>query len=266
MRRVDRPAGRNATLPALFATVDPERQRQWEQRRDALVGQAEAAQSEDGVAPTLMFELMQLMAEHESIPRRLVFHPSTNNRELAWSMARIDFWFNDVDGLADEVKSSGGETMPAAFDAIDIGQAQTWPFHERPGTVSVEAHAGGTARLVVRSSGTKPAVAAQSHYAVAMFALDEDEKEGKPLAEPDAEVQAMLDWLALNHHDFMRLNDFAEALALSRWAKSDAASFDAAELGTAVEPVPSPDRIVIGEGPQLPPTNRQSNRASTAPK
>jgi len=49
------------------------------------------------------------------------------------------------------------------------------------------------------------------------FALDGGEIEGRPLAELDADIRPVLDWLAGNHRDFMRLNDFAEALALLRW-------------------------------------------------
>lgn len=243
-----------------YATVDAERTHRWEQKLTALRDRAEAKRSEDDIPPTFLFELMQLESERRSIPRRLVFHPSALSRELAWSMARIDFWFNDIAGLADEVKASNGETMPAQFHAIEIEQAQTWQFHERPGTISIEDRDGGIARLVVRSAGVKPAVAERSHYAVAMFALDEEGPEGSPLAELDAEIQPMLDWLAWNHHDFMRLNDFAEALALLRWAKSGPTTFDHAKLAAAAKRVPSPDRLV-DNAPQLPPPNRRGHGA-----
>jgi hypothetical protein len=32
-----------------------------------------------------------------------------------------------------------------------------------------------------------------------------------------SEVQPLLDWLATNHHDFMRVNDLSEAFAILGW-------------------------------------------------
>jgi hypothetical protein len=58
----------------------------------------------------------------------------------------------------------------------------------------------------------------------------------------------MLDWLATNHHDFMRLNDFSEAFSLLRWLKKANVAHILVDMDGEGPEIATPDRIVIGDG------------------
>jgi len=61
--------------------------------------------------------------------------------------------------------------------------------------------------------------------------------------------QPLLDWLAVNHHDFMRLNDFAEAFSLLRWLRSKQTGVTVIDMDGQGKAITTPDRVVIGDGP-----------------
>ena len=68
---------------------------------------------------------------------------------------------------------------------------------------------------------------------------------------PDMErkVQPLLDWLATRHHDFMRLNDFSESLALLRWLYRTGVAPTVVDMSGDAMAIATPDRVNIGKGP-----------------
>ncbi len=251
-----------------FANVDPKRQHEWEQRRAAMAARIESEDGDEEVSPALFIEALELMREQESIPRRVVFHPSAIGRELAWSMARIDFWFNDIDGLASEAKASTGADMPEEFSEIPIELAQTWQFHERPGAISIEpaAQVGGAARLVVRSVHADSQVAPKSRYAVAM-----SRARGRSGRRPAARRSRPADAAAaqLARAEPPRL-PAPERFPLKRSRCCAGPSRDRPSSTGKDWPSPQkdrlPDRIVIGEGPQLPPRKPTAGGGPASPR
>ena len=84
-----------------------------------------------------------------------------------------------------------------------------------------------------------------------MFAIDES-GEGEEMPKLQEEVQPLLDWLSVNHHDFMRLNDFAGAFALLRWAKSGNVTSLIIDANGEAPIIATPDRVIVGGGPRMP--------------
>jgi hypothetical protein len=202
----------------------------------------------------LLRERNELERQSMAQPRRIVVHPALHGRELAWSTARIDFWFNDIPGLsAESVTTNGGTSMPAPLRNIQIGdRAQTWQFYELDGVISVNPGTGKIGEVSVVSGSAGENSRARSHYGVSMFSFEQgDGEEGRRVEDLEKELQPMLDWLAQNHHDFVRLNDFAEAFALMRWVHSAQVDPLIYDLDGDPEPIVTPDRVVLGEGPRV---------------
>jgi hypothetical protein len=98
----------------------------------------------------------------------------------------------------------------------------------------------------------------RSHFGVSMFALgDTPPKNGERvedgihrLPKLEHEVQPMLDWLSVNHHDFMRLNDFFFAAALVEVKRRpyQHCGFDRTAPTNSY-----PDQVVIGKGTRVGP-------------
>jgi hypothetical protein len=65
------------------------------------------------------------------------------------------------------------------------------------------------------------------------------------------DIQPMLDWLSTNHHDFMRLNDLAEAFSLLRWLNSNGIRVNIVDMAGDWPPIATPDQVVIGKGPGI---------------
>ena len=61
----------------------------------------------------------------------------------------------------------------------------------------------------------------------------------------------MLDWLATNHHDYMRLNDFSESFSLLRWLRSNGTQLEVIDMVGDKARIATPDRVDIGRGPQV---------------
>lgn len=245
-----------------FAVADPARQAELERRAEEFRARLETAGANPDapLPPELELEYTLLMMEARKRPRRIVLHPALFGRELAWSAARIDFWFNDLEGLSTEARlTNGGQPLPQHLLDFDLSEAGTWQFFERQSDVRLTPGTGAVQMLSVLSTGplTESGESARSHFAVSMFALDDEsansstEAEGRRLPEPEARVQPMLDWLATNHHDFIRLNDFSEAFSLLRWLNDEGVAPILVDLDGEDPEIATPNQIVIGEGPKI---------------
>lgn len=194
-------------------------------------------------------------------PKAIVLHPSIIGRELAWSSARIDFWFNDINGLSSEAELiNGGKEMPMQYRNISFSDADTWQFYERDSVVHLSEKDGLSMQLTVLSNGlpgknNDP----RSHFSVSMFKysktlpsgsnLSDDEFDKLP--ELENEIQSMLDWLAVNHHDFIRLNDFSEAFSILRWLKTTGTQLTIIDLDGENKAIATPDNVILGDGPKV---------------
>ena len=239
-----------------FAQPDPARSSALEekwfdlQRRASQVGETDFVQQ-----LAVIEEMTKLQQEAGRLPRRIVIHPSLFGRELAWSVGRVDFWFNDLNGLSQEsAQVNGGTPMPQSLLNLDISQASTWQFYERDGGLTIRKSKAGLGRIAVNSTGGPGQPSVRSHYSVSMFVFEEDggnDPEGRQLPELERAIQPMLDWLAANHHDFMRLNDFSEAFSLLRWVARANVTPILVDFDGEPPPIATPDRVVIGDGPKV---------------
>lgn len=201
-------------------------------------------------------------AESLASERGIVIHPALLGRELGWSAARVDFWFNQLDKLVDEVKQQNpGVTIEDPLDTLP-SEMSTWQFYERAAVISIDTRAGTVPELMVKSgasSGSRfdESMSRRSHFAVSIFS-----NEGVPSSiqaedgfyrRPDmeAQVQPLLDWLATRHHDFMRLNDFSEAFSLLRWLKRGNVAPAIVDMAGDGRGIATPDRVNIGKGPSV---------------
>jgi hypothetical protein len=197
--------------------------------------------------------------------RGVVTHPAIFGRELAWSAVRIDFGFNRMDRLSTEsAMMNGGHPMPASLKALPLSKASTWQFFEQDSLFRLGPKEGRARRLEVISipPGSKPApgdphVRSRSHFGISMFGEDAP-PDAKPvedglfrLEDLETEVQPLLDWLATNHHDYMRLNDLSEAFSLLRWLRSAQAKITILDMNGQGQAIATPDRVEIGHGPRV---------------
>lgn len=214
--------------------------------RDSIVDQSDTA--------SLLLEVMQLQISAAKLPRRIVIHPALHGRELAWAAARVDFWFNDLEGLSEEASEfNDGKPIPAELLGIDVGQASTWQFYERDSSLSIEFRQGDLGEVKAGRSGAGESNDTISHFAVSMFVFNEDDEtgEGRQLPELEKELQPLLDWLATNHPDFIRVNDYSEAFSILRWLQREQLPLTVLDLMGPPPPIATPDRIVVGEGPKV---------------
>jgi hypothetical protein len=246
-----------------FAVPDPQRRAELERRTDELMRRAREATAADPDTPVpfeMELEAAQLQMETDQEPRRIVHHPALFGRELAWSAARIDFALINLETLSTEASiTNGGQPLPSYLLDFDVSEAGTWQFFERQGDVRLVPGTGGLQRLSVVSSGplSNSGESTRSHFAISMFALDNQdptglvETEGRRLPELESRLQPMLDWLATNHHDFIRLNDFSEALSLLRWLKGEGVAPILVDLDGEGPEIATPNQMVIGVGPKI---------------
>jgi hypothetical protein len=220
----------------------------------ALRYQAAAFSDDAAEMAEVESELMALGDQANSIPRRLVFHPSLYGTELAWAVARVDFWFNDLQQLREEAEvANGGKTAPDGIFDVDVQGAQTWQFFERDSQISLTGGKGKIGSVSVLSNGSL------NHYGISMFVFEEQaglvgngaELEGRRLEALEVEIQPMLDWLSENHPDFMRLNDFSEAFTIARWAHAADVTPLIMGLNGKPETLAMPDSTIIGRGPKV---------------
>jgi hypothetical protein len=195
-----------------------------------------------------------------SSPVDIVTHPAIFGRELAWSAARVDFWFNQLGTLSQEAAMmNGGKLIPEEFRSV-VGRrrAFTWQFFEQDSAVRLGQPEGRARRLIVASTRADwPAGHFRSHFGISMFGRSSgpnaDADGLEPLPQLERDVQPLLDWLAENHHDFMRLNDFSEAFSLLRWLGSMRTPVAVLDMDGQGEAIATPDRVVRDKGPEVGP-------------
>lgn len=199
----------------------------------------------------LIVDVETLQKKSATQPRGIVLHPSLWGRELAWSTARVDFWFNQTDQLKKEAQLTGGDQqMPESLQHISLMGAVTWQFYERDAVISLGGSSAGIPTFQVDSQTASK----RSHFGISMFGESKsssDPEDFEPLPNLANKVQPLLDWLAGNHHDFMRLNDFSEAFSLVRWLARFETSVSVVDMDGEGQALATPDRVVIGEGPGL---------------
>lgn len=201
----------------------------------------------------------EVVEELAEIPRGIVIHPAAYGRELAWSAARVDFWFNDLDAVSREgAMLNGGEAMPASLREAWTGTAGTWQFYELDAELSIIESEGLADNLVVRSRTGPSGFGEGRRFSVSLFSFDAEspgasaernEDEGTwRLDGEEVALQPMLDWVFSNHHDFMRLNDFSESLSVLRWLQDSGCEILMID-SVASNPVEmtTPDRVFLGE-------------------
>ena len=216
--------------------------------------------------------------------RRIVIHPALHGSELAWSVARVDFWLNDLSRVSEESRQMSGQAMPFRFRSLSIENAQTWQYMDQETDVVLDSSSSRMPMLGVQSkfSGTAGADSLQSHITVMMYNVPESEQalddriaqferlknrsssngivklpDGTLLNESGEltlmpltrKFQPMMDWLAVNHHDFVRLSDFYESFAILRWAKKSSVSPLIVDLDGFADTIPTPQRVHQSQGP-----------------
>jgi len=99
-------------------------------RSKAKMLEQHAPSSQDKMEQLRSFlEMMSLAEQAKSLPKGIVTHPAIVGRELSWSAARVDFWFNQMDLLSQEATAiNGGQQMPDELRQIRISDADTWQF------------------------------------------------------------------------------------------------------------------------------------------
>ena len=247
----------------IVMSMDPESEIAQDQR-DRILSSAEERMedlhrkdmgSESPDDASFLMELYRIVLETkqklQELPRGIVIHPALHGRELAWSVARVDFWFNDLERLGREGKSISGIMPPASLADAMAGAAQTWQFYERDSRIEIVEGTGPTDSLRVLSPGPE-------HFGVTLFAFDgsppnssaEEVEDGIWLLPNEQEqVQPLVDWALKNHPDFMRLNDYADALSVLRWLDLNRADTRLIILDPdgQAERIATPDRVMIGE-------------------
>lgn len=205
----------------------------------------------------LLIRLIGLLSKQEGSPRDVVIHPALFGRELAWSAVRVDFWFNDTELLSKEAAAmNGGRAMPLELQRIDFSEVVTWQFYEHDVRIRIGGEEGDAVSLVidpVASYGpTRPVGGGAGRFGISMFGESSihDESEELPrLKALEANVQQMLNWLFVNHHDFMRLRDVSDSFAILRWLRAAGASVTAIDMDGQSRAIATPDGVKIGIGP-----------------
>ena len=140
--------------------------------------------------------------------------------------------------------------MPASLRKITFAGAATWQFYERDSVIRLES-SNAKARSLVVASKTGDQENTRSHFGISMFGGSPPDFEQLPKLE--SEVEPLLDWLAVNHHDYMRLNDLSEAFSLLRWLGSTKTPITVIDMDGQGPALATPDRVIIGTGPGVAP-------------
>jgi hypothetical protein len=216
---------------------------------------------EDQTQQIRMFSEFVLKPESEvSVPLSISLHPAISGSELAWSAARVDIWFYQMDLLSEETAAiNGGRPIPTNLRNIPISDASIWIFHERDSVIEMVSTINRKIKLLKVNSNRRwrPQNKTTSHFEISMFAtldnapLDTYQRDVKlhRLPKLSYDTQQLVDWLSTNHHDFMRLNDFSEALSLLRWLRARNAALTVIEIDEQSRPIVTPDHVIISKGP-----------------
>ncbi|MCA8993699.1 MAG: hypothetical protein KDA88_17045 [Planctomycetaceae bacterium] len=184
--------------------------------------------------------------------RGVVLHPAIEGTQLAWSAIRVDFSFGDIRALLRE----SNLISPDKHDiSLDSGiKSPTWQFFELHSTIVVQDEGDQTRSIQVRSNGdligdAKLENPDRSHFGVTMFNVDEMGETHRNNEEEKA-IQPLLNLLAESHPDFMRLNDFSEALSILRWLERERVQVTVIGSQPASRLLPTPDIITVN-GPSV---------------
>ena len=236
-----------------------------EKKLDALEDSSDLSADDDATALVSLFEqyleaqeiYTQAVERMADAPRGIVIHPALHGRELAWSCARIDFWFNDLDTVSAEAALiNGGNPMPPELKSLFTGEADTWQFYELDGKVTILGSPGHTDLLQLQSRVAASEIHdSPTHFAISLFTTDAPSVEATSdyneseavwrLVEEERDLQRTLDWLFANHHDFIRLNDFSEALSILRWLNESGRSLINLSPNSALPLIATPDRVFL---------------------
>jgi hypothetical protein len=160
---------------------------------------------------------------------------------------------------------NGGNPIPENLRKLSISDASTWQFFEQDSIIQLGQPDGRARRLIVTSTRSdnpvsdKSGKASRSHFGISMFG--EHASPGSKRVEDglyrleslESQIQPLLDWLAVNHHDFMRLNDFSEAFSLLRWLHSHKTGVIVVDMDGQGDAIATPDRVEIDKGPRVGP-------------
>lgn len=210
-----------------------------------LVGDEERANMISTVSQLSSIRLARISRELELlraqiIPNGIVVHPAATGFQLAWAAARVDFWFGNLEKAFEEVEKLQTVSRQDR-DLVDLfsGTAGTWQFYERESEISLVEPVRGSdwGTISVRSATTENSeqYVSPSHFSVTLFAVGSVPSSVLAtrvedgiwrLEEEETAVNPLLDWLFLNHPDFIRLNDYSEALSILRWLKEAEVGLD----------------------------------------
>ena len=236
------------------------------ERREEILTTAEAkledlrkkallASEEDRLALVLQaFRIRNTIEEQmQELPRGIVVHPALHGRELAWAAARVDFWFNDLARLSDEAVKLGNTSLKSSLATGFPKSARTWQFYERDSKLTIEASRGPADKLRVLSPD-------DAHFSVSLFSFADSQPSPNALQDEDGvwrlvseekAIQPLLAWALRSHPDFIRLNDYSEALSILRWIGHADAKLVIFDADGQPGRIATPDRVLVGEvGPR----------------
>lgn len=199
-------------------------------------------------------DLPRAREHHLQAPLGLVIRPQLAHREIAWSLARADLWPMLTADLEVEARLAAGASVPAAPAPVPLGEVSTWFSYDRPATVSLrpdrlawrlEVHAGGT-----DSSPRRMAAAAFARVRLG-DARTARSAEPASLPEQESAMNPWLEWLGTHHHDFMRIEDLAHALALTRWLRARRVTMQALDIDGPGTALPTPRFYRWTTGPSV---------------
>lgn len=230
---------------------------QFTQEFQRLEARTQRGENVESQVLTLTIQMLDLLSEQKGKPRDVVIHPALFGRELAWSAVRVDFWFNDLELLSKEAAAmNGGREMPVEFlRHIDFSEAVTWQFYEHDVRIHTGGQEGDAVSLVIDpiASNGHMRSAGAGRFGITMFwdGPTDDSGELPRLEDLKADVQPMLNWLFVNHHDFMRLRDVSDSFALLRWLRRAGASVTVIDMDGQSQAIATPNGVMIGTGPVI---------------
>lgn len=188
------------------------------------------------------FGALEIKLQHA--PKAIVVHPALVGKQLAWSAERVDFWFRDMGAIKDEIASvEQASQAPDGYEDFLL-QADTWQFYERENHISLS---NGKIAVDSRDVESGGAYDSPNHFSVSLFYLDEPQggdENPLRLSDDEHEIQPYLDWMFTSHPDFVRLNDYSEALSILRWLNAKQVRVTILDADGPEYPILAPDKIL----------------------
>jgi hypothetical protein len=162
------------------------------------------------------------------LPKAIVLHPAVYGREIAWSAARVDFWFNDTGRLFRQASAVAGsqaigDRMRDVLDRAKEGVG-TWQFREDDGAIKLDETTDPPKLIVERTNASLPGTP-NGRFSVSLFKRKQasggfEESNLENMGDEESKIREPLDWLQSYHSDFWRLKDFSTSLMVLRYLKS----------------------------------------------